>query len=132
MRTLKNLKKQKLRKEAMYWVVKSRRKRKSGGKLKRKTKNKRGGKFNDRELAELTTLLKRIGFTDVELDEFIQKINDISQAYTKGGRFDELIHFIIENHEHDKQGLINWLNVQYPIHVEKVETDTEDTDDEWL
>jgi hypothetical protein len=111
--------------------------RKTKRKIKRKTnrlkinKKQRGGNFNDRELAELTTLLKSIGFTEEELHDFISKSNDMSQFLTKKNGFDNLIYFIQENHLHDKQGLINWVNALHTRQMQlEPETDNEDSDDE--
>jgi hypothetical protein len=93
---------------------------------KRNYRKQRGGNFNENQLRELTTLLISIGFTNAELNNFIPKINDISQIQ----EFDGFMNFIRENHENDKQGLIDWLEVNHPLQIENVETDKEDSDEE--
>ena len=104
--------------------------RKTNRKMSRKTnkrnRKQRGGSYNENQLRELRQKLTEIGFTDVELENFISKINDISQIQ----EFDGFMHMIRENYENDKQGLIDWLEEQHPLQMELVETDKEDSSDE--
>lgn len=95
-------------------------------KTNQRNKKQRGGNYNENQLRELRQKLTEIGFTDAELSNFISKINDISQIQI----FDGFMNMIRENYENDKQGLIDWLEVQHPLQMERVETDKEDSDEE--
>jgi hypothetical protein len=95
-------------------------------KTNRKNRKQRGGNYNENQLRELTQKLTEIGFTNAELNNFISKINDISQIQV----FDGFMNMIRENYEDNKQGLIDWLEEQHPLQTERVETDKEDSDDE--
>ena len=116
--------------------------RKTKRKIKRKTNRKtnqrkmnrkqRGGKFNDIQLADLTTILKEIGFTDAELPDFIDKLNFMSQHLLSGHNdsFNLFYHMIRENFLHNKEGLITWVNVQHGEQLQRSpQTDKEYSDD---
>ena len=119
------------RKTKKRTVTKTNKRKTNRRKNKRKTNKQRGGNFSAEELEKLTTLLKRIGFTDVELGNCISKMNNLSQHLTSGNGFDTFISFIDENYEYDKQGLITWVNDKHTEQMQlSPKTDNEDSDDE--
>lgn len=88
----------------------------------------KGGLFNDSETAQLTTELKRIGFTDNnEINNMITDMGKMSQQFS-GNDFGQLLYQMnsIDSPEEFKE----WIKDIQPSFEEKVETDIEDNSDD--
>lgn len=74
----------------------------------RKSRKQYGGKFNDQEIQQIRDILSdNKGFTEAEIDDFIRRINLLSQDLSQRGEFQEMV--IPQLVENDKRTLINWL-----------------------
>ena len=74
----------------------------------RKSRKQYGGKFNDFEIQQIRNILgDNKGFTEVEIDDFIRRINLISQDLSQRGEFEEMV--VPQLIENDKRTLMDWL-----------------------
>lgn len=94
----------------------------------RKSRKQYGGKFNDQEIQIMRNILSDDkGFTEAEIDDFIRRINMLSQDLSQRGEFEEMI--IPQLVDNDKRTLMNWLefNERRLRDVEPI-TDTGESD----
>ena len=139
-RSRRNKRKSLKRKHTKKHLVKRRSQNKRNRKqYSRKMRNRKqyGGNFNNQQIQQIREAIERNQstepFTDEQIEEYIQKINDISQAQLSGkiNSFDDFYWHMVEHLEglHDET-FKQWVDRVYEEQLERVETDIEENDDD--
>jgi hypothetical protein len=94
----------------------------------RKGKKQYGGKFNDDEIQQIRDILSDgKGFDEAEINDFIRRINLMSQDLSQMGEFQEMV--VPQLDQNDKETIMAWLvfNEERTRNDESI-TDNDDSD----
>lgn len=122
------LTKRKQRKQRKTHRIKTTRRFRKTTRRFRKSRKQYGGKFNDYEINQIRNILSDDkGFTEAEIDDFIRRINLMSQDLSQRGEFEEMV--IPQLIENDKRTIMDWLEFNEDrTRNDEPQTDNDDSD----